>query len=202
MQTFTQFESGATTAQANNLVLSVLNDGSTYDDRKHCAFAMMQGSSHRVSFADLVKAEANKQHREFGSKFKPVHISEAIKLVQADTIQHCMEIIAEIYNPGRDIIASCRRWFDKVNGNSYYSVNIQIPSSDRAWRQVNIPCSYGYGNQWEYDCADLLEKIGVLPEFPKYENGCTDYRKWSDMKIMFKDEGYGLKRNLYTGMYL
>jgi len=83
----TTYETGATSLQSNNLVLSVLNDGSIYDDRKHAGFAMIQGSHHSLSFGDIVKAEVNKQRACFGSKFKPQHISEAIKLVQTQTMR-------------------------------------------------------------------------------------------------------------------
>lgn len=67
----------ATTAAANSIMLSVLNDGTIYKDRMHCGFAMLQGSSHRMPFRDLANNEAIKQRREFGSKFRAAEISEA-----------------------------------------------------------------------------------------------------------------------------
>src|SRR5574343_247350 len=109
------FETGATNAASNNLVLSVLNDGQVYDDRLHCGFAMLQGSNHRLTFKDIVTNEATKQ-RQQGCKFKPQEITEAVKIIQKETIGDCLEVIRDAHCKGKDIIVNCRRWFDKANG--------------------------------------------------------------------------------------
>ena len=183
------FETGATSAQANNLVISVLTDGSVYEDRKHCGFAMLQGANHRLSFADLVKSEANKQRREFGSKFQAKHISEAIKLLQAQTIGDCLEIIAGEWS-GQYISATCRRWWDKVNGNSYFSVHLSIPR-ENGWRSLNIP--FQYGSHWEDVTVDTLRIIGL--DLPK-----ANYN--SELPIYFIDEKWCNKRDAYHGIYI
>lgn len=200
----TQFETGATNSATNNLVLSVLNDGQVYQDRLHCGFTMLQGANHRIAFKDIVTDEANKQRREFGSKFKPQEITEAVKLVKTDTILHCIEIIRD--NANGCIRASCRRWFDKVNGNSYFSVWLTIPQNDSSNRYIAIPFQYGYGSQWQYEVINLLAKYGFIPPLRKYENGNTDYGYLSDYErngiVHWNDEGYGLKRDMYDGIYL
>lgn len=204
----TQFETGATNSATNNLVLSVLNDGQVYQDRLHCGFAMLQGTNHRMTFKDIVTAEANKQRREFGSKFKPQEITEAVKLVKADTIEHCIELIKD--NTNGVISASCRRWFDKANGNSYFSVKITFPNIDDkgnvTFKWIAIPFQYGYGSQWQYEVINLLVKYGFIPPLKKYENGNTDYGYLSDYEqkgiVYWKDEGYGFKRDMYDGIYL
>lgn len=187
-----QFETGATTAQANNLILSVLNDGSVYDTRKHCGFALLQGAAHgKHSFRELVQNEAQKQRREFKSTFKPQHISEAAKLVETATIAHCFEIIAGAWN-GAFISASCRRWWDKVSGNSYFSVHISIPTG-AGIISLNVPFQYGYGSHWEYVTVDTLRIIGL--ELPKAEFN-------RELPIHFDDQGWTLKRNAYHGVYI
>lgn len=200
----TQFETGATNSATNNLVLSVLNNGQVYQDRLHCGFAMLQGANHRITFKDIVTDEANKQHREFGSKFKPQEITEAVKLVKADTILHCIEIMRD--NAKGCIRASCRRWFDKINGNSYFSVWLTIPQNDSSNRYIGIPMQYGYSSQWQYEVINLLAKYDFIPPLKKYENGNTDYGYLSDYEkngiVYWKDEGYGLKRDIYDGIYL
>lgn len=204
----TQFETGATNPATNNLVLSVLNDGQVYQDRLHCGFAMLQGANHSMTFKDIVTEEANKQRKEFGSKFKPQEITKAVKLVQSCTIEHCIELIKDKTNGV--ISASCRRWFDKVNGNSYFSVKITFPNIDDkgniTFNLIAIPFQYGYGNQWQYEVINLLAKYGFIPPLKKYENGNTDYGYLSDYErngiVHWNDEGYGLKRNMYDGIYL
>lgn len=204
----TQFETGATNHATNELVLGVLNDGQVYQDRLHCGFAMLQGANHRMTFKDIATDEANKQRKEFGSKFKPQEITEAVKLIQKDTIEHCIEIIRD--NARGCIRASCRRWFDKVNGNSYFSVRIMFPNIDNkgdvTFKWITIPMQYGYGSQWQYEVINLLAKYGFIPPLKKYENGNTDYGYLSDYEqngiVHWNDEGYGLKRSMYDGIYL
>lgn len=203
MKTQSKFETGATTAASNNLVLSVLNDGSMYETCKHIGFAMLQGSSHRgMTFRDLAQQEAEKQ----GGKFKASDITEAGKLIKQDTIEHCLDLILDEWNnTSHPIKAYCRRWFDKANGNSYFSVQLQFPTLGGN-KRINIPMQYGYGNQWEYAVIDLLEKHRFIPNLPRYENGNKDYGYMSDYErnnlLAWIDEGYGLKRNLYRGIYL
>ena len=55
---------------------------------------------------------------------------------------------------------SGRRWFDKVNGNTYHSA--------RAYQDGELvavaPYQYGYGDQWRESIAEELVKAGVLPD--------------------------------------
>lgn len=207
----TIFETGANSHQANNLILSVLNDGQVYRDRLHCGFAMLQGSNHRVSIKDLVTDEANKQRKE-GCTFPAKSISEAVKLITAETINDCLELIRDEYINTRSIDCVCRRWFDKSVGNSYFSVNIQIPCKSEnnpnevVYRQVNIPFQYGYSSQWQYEVINLLVKIGILPALPVYENGNKDYGYMSDYErkgvVIWHDNGYMNKRDMFEGLYI
>jgi hypothetical protein len=199
------FETGATTAGANNLILSVLNDGEVYNARKHAIRAFLVGANPNVGIMDIVKSEVANQ-RKTGSKFKPAEITEAAKMVHADTIQHVFECIAGDYDRTKPIRATARRWFDKVNGNSYFSVCIQIPVTSSDYPvQINIPMQYGYGNQWQYETLETLVKIGVFSPFETYDNGNKKYGYLSDYEtkhiIYWTDSGYGLKRDLFTGIY-
>lgn len=206
------FETGATSYQANNLILSVLNDGKVYQDRLHCGYALLQGSYNRVSIKDIVTNEANKQRKEFKSKFKAAEITEAVKIITKETIEDCLEIIKDQYINSRSIDCVCRRWFDKSAGNSYFSVNIQIPCKSEnnlnevVYRQINIPFSYGYGSQWQYEVINLLVNIGILPVLPVYENGNKDYGYMSDYErkgiVIWHDDGHGLKRDMFNGLYI
>lgn len=200
-----KFETGATNAASNNLILSVLNDGKAYDARKHAIKGLLVGANPNPSIMDIVKNEASNQ-RKTGSTFKPCEVSEAVKIVQADTMQHVFECIAGDYDKTKPIRATARRWFDKVNGNSYFSVCIQIPVTSSAYQvQINIPMQYGYGNQWQYETLETLVKIGVLPPFETYDNGNKKYGYLSEYEtkhiIYWTDSGYGLKRDLFTGIY-
>ena len=185
------FETGATTSAANNLILSVLNEGQVYADRVHIGFAMLQGVSHRcLTFRDLANNEAVKQRKQ-GSKFKAAEISEAAEFIQADTIQHCLETIRDEWN-GEKIKITIRRWFDKVNGNSYWSARIVVPSV-KGERWLTIPFSYGYGSHPEWESVALCEKIGLFQKGNK---------PFSELPVIFRDKGYMLKRDMFTGLYI
>lgn len=52
-----------------------------------------------------------------------------------------------------------RRWFDKVNGNTYHSVCVLVDGEEVG----RVPFAYGYGSQYEQSAAELLYKLDLLP---------------------------------------
>lgn len=201
----TQFETGATSAQANNLILSILNDGQIYDNRLNCGFAILQGSHHIVDIRELVQNEAKKQRLQ-GCTFPASSIKESVTIITKDTLDDCLDIIRNDYSHDKVIIATCRRWLDKIYGNSYFSVNLQIPLEHGMYRQVNIPMQYGHGSNWQYSAIDLLVKIGILPKVKEYDNGNKDYGFMSDYEvkgiIQWVDQGYMKKNQMFNGVWI
>lgn len=191
MTTNTIFETGATSAASNNLVLSVLNDGQAYKDRKHAGFAMLAGSSHRLSFRDLANNEAKKQRLQFGSKFKPAEISEAAMLIQSTTLEQCLEQIRDEWN-GEPITITHRKWWDATNGNTYWSAIISIPTLS-GHHLLSVPFQYGYGDQWQHDCRAILEKIG-------FENMTQGYS--NEKPLIFEEQGWMKKNQMFTGIHV
>jgi len=59
--------------------------------------------------------------------------------------------------------AVVKKWFDKVNGNTYHSVRI-IRHSDEA--VCVAPFQYGYGSQYEQSTFEAMESAGWI-ESPK-----------------------------------
>lgn len=53
-----------------------------------------------------------------------------------------------------------RRWFDRVNGNTYHSCTVLINGEEVGRNEFE----YGYGSQWEYTGLELLKKARKLPE--------------------------------------
>jgi len=51
-----------------------------------------------------------------------------------------------------------RRWFDKVNGNTYHSAEIYV-NNDFVHK---ISCTYGYGDQYMWNGFDWLKNNGYL----------------------------------------
>jgi hypothetical protein len=60
----------------------------------------------------------------------------------------------------RSIFIEAREWFDKANGNSYYSAVVWVDN-----RHVfTTGMVYGYEFAYEYDATEKLIELGYLPE--------------------------------------
>lgn len=67
-------------------------------------------------------------------------------------------------NEIRSMFIECREWFDKVNGNSYFSARVWINGK---WK-ITLPFQYGYGDHFKSVAVRALVKEGFIPE--QYEN--------------------------------
>ena len=55
-----------------------------------------------------------------------------------------------------------KEWFDRVNGNSYNSVQVFVNEGMKNAFSFSIPFQYGYGNYFEQSAIEHLVKVGVL----------------------------------------
>lgn len=60
----------------------------------------------------------------------------------------------------RSLFVEGREWFDKVNGNSYFSARIFVDGGQVAI----LPFQYGYGDQFLYEAQKKLLELGYLPQ--------------------------------------
>ena len=60
----------------------------------------------------------------------------------------------------KSLFIECREWFDKVNGNSYFSARIWVNGGQVAI----LPFQYGYGDQFTYEAQKKLLELGYLPQ--------------------------------------
>ena len=194
MQNQSIFETGATSSPCNNLILSVMNDGNLYQSRIDAAKRILEGNEPVKSFREIANDEAKKQRIDFNLKFKPQEITEAGKIIQDITISRILEDMAVSYDSSQNIYAIIRRWFDKVNGNSYFSCRITIPLEEGKRISFVIPLQYGYGSQPESEIIATLFRLKILKEKKDY---------FSEYSIDFCDQGYMRKdQNWLTGLYL
>jgi hypothetical protein len=63
----------------------------------------------------------------------------------------------------RSLFIECREWFDKVNGNSYFSARIFVDGGQVAI----LPFQYGYGDQFLYESQKKLLELGYIPQESK-----------------------------------
>ena len=60
-------------------------------------------------------------------------------------------------------IATIKQWRDKINGNTYFSAQIDDIEKEKKY---NIPFQYGYGSQGEYTCKNYLGLKGFNSDLP------------------------------------
>jgi hypothetical protein len=134
---------------------------------------------------DLVKTTAQRMRREFGSTYPAAAITEAARLLLDGQLRDAIEDAAHRRDAAQPVKINIRRWFDKTYGNSYWSAAVGVPLCNGDALEFSMPMEYGYGGQAVPDVVRELVNLGLLPPTP------------ADIRVT--DEGYGLKRNLYTG---
>ena len=105
-------------------------------------------------------------------------------------------------------IAETKVWFDKINGNSYFSVQIEDIEKDITYK---LPFQYGYGDQSEYEVKKFLGLKGFNSDLPikfiKIDNclkrDVVEHGKGTADQFMVKGElsKFGLKQLSYTSYY-
>lgn len=63
----------------------------------------------------------------------------------------------------RSLFVEGREWFDKVNGNSYFSARIWVDGGQVAI----LTFQYGYEDQYLYEAQKKLLELGYLPQESK-----------------------------------
>lgn len=62
-----------------------------------------------------------------------------------------------------DIIA--KEWFDKVNGNSYFSARVTIDYGFAGTeKHFTLPFQYGYGSQYETEAVKVLHQADFITD--------------------------------------
>ena len=69
-------------------------------------------------------------------------------------------------------IATAVKWFDKVNGNTYHSV--QITRIDTG-KTIYCPFQYGYENQYRNTALQAMSENNWIPE--RYKGNLWEYEK-------------------------
>lgn len=60
----------------------------------------------------------------------------------------------------KTIDVNAREWFDKINGNSYFSAEIVINYGMPDAEKIVLPFQYGYGDHYQYAAAKALKERG------------------------------------------
>lgn len=88
-----------------------------------------------------------------------------------------------------------RKWFDRVNGNTYHAVKIDIENGGETETLKTNGLVYGYGEHWRQTACELLKEAGykLHPSTVKSINTAAGYELQRDTEIKYGDL-YGLHR--------
>lgn len=62
----------------------------------------------------------------------------------------------------KTIDITAKEWFDKVNGNSYFSAVITIDFAMNTEKTFYLPFQYGYGNSYEQEAKSILTEFNLI----------------------------------------
>jgi hypothetical protein len=92
---------------------------------------------------------------------------------------------------------NARSWYDKVNGNSYFSAEIVLDYGTETERRYFLPFQYGYGDQYQYETINELkrqkeidDKISMLYQLRDEQNVIVRASKIDTLKRNLKEENY------------
>ena len=91
-----------------------------------------------------------------------------------------------------------KEWFDKINGNSYFSSEITINYGLNTQKKLYVPFEYGYGSHSEDVCFQKIKKEINKNILKDYTRGLWSFCQ--DNKILFRSSKQEncLKRELLT----
>lgn len=91
----------------------------------------------------------------------------------------------------KKIIITAKEWIDRLNGNSYFAVKIELENET-----LFIPFTYGYDAAYLYASIKELQKNNVIPSSIKtmydFENYCDD----NEIVLFYEIQRKCLKREL------
>lgn len=62
----------------------------------------------------------------------------------------------------KTIDIDAKEWFDKINGNSYFSASISIDYGTKTEKNFHLPFQYGYGTHYQNQAFALIkEKFNI-----------------------------------------
>jgi len=74
----------------------------------------------------------------------------------------------------KTIDINAKEWFDKANGNSYFSALVTVNYGMDDEKTLKIPFQYGYGNQYEWEAQSTLAKEYELPDSIAMSRYCRE----------------------------
>lgn len=62
----------------------------------------------------------------------------------------------------KTIDIQAKEWFDRINGNSYFSATVTINFGMKGEKSFDLPFQYGYSDQYIQEATNELNKLGII----------------------------------------
>lgn len=96
----------------------------------------------------------------------------------------------------KTIDINAKEWFDRINGNSYFSGTITLNYGMNNEETFLMPFQYGYGSQYEYEAQMTLNQFNkISSNFVEYQSLYT-YCKENNIIFRSTIKRNSLKREL------
>ena len=82
----------------------------------------------------------------------------------------------------KTIDINAKEWFDKVNGNSYFSARITLDYGMDSSKEIILPFQYGYGNHYIDMSGEELLNQGLI----KVENFTPLWRSCRENNVILR----------------
>lgn len=90
---------------------------------------------------------------------------------------------------------TAKEWFDKINGNSYFSAQIVVNLGYPDEITIYCPFQYGYGSHYEYMSFAAIQEAGLIPKIDAMVSPSAFYRENNIIARATKKENY-LKKDV------
>lgn len=75
----------------------------------------------------------------------------------------------------KTIDIQAKQWYDKVNGNSYFSAVVTLDFGTKKQKTFKLPFQYGYGEQYMQEARSLLEEQKIIKDLSYPMEGLYTY---------------------------
>jgi hypothetical protein len=91
----------------------------------------------------------------------------------------------------RSLFVEARLWFDKVNGNTYFTARVWVDGNF----VLSLPFQYGYDHQYLYEANKQLINAGYLPT--EFEGKPLHIAREAYKFDYYYSESYGKKSEMF-----
>lgn len=88
-----------------------------------------------------------------------------------------------------------KEWFDRINGNSYFSGQVTLDYGQETEKTFYMPFQYGYGDQYLHQAWKVIQENGYVPD-PKPFQLMTGYAREHNIPLRYSIQDKCKKRDV------